>query len=154
LFPYGVGCFKDNVRLNKALGFRNINMKPHVSHLLSLTDTRFQKHLSFIFVMMNILQWKTSSFQSRLAFKRSWFPQVSKAFSRVTKEALSSLQSKLKKNSFIVPENEAEQASQDLLKYINYMSDHISGSTAEINACMKKFVLLFDQEVCHTSSLQ
>ncbi|KAF8573421.1 hypothetical protein K439DRAFT_1375466, partial [Ramaria rubella] len=32
------------------------------------------------------------------------------------------------------PENEGEKAAFDLLNYVNYKSDHISGSTAEVNA--------------------
>ena len=44
------------------------------------------------------------------------------------------MQSKLIKNPNAVPENDAETAASELLKYVNYMSDHVSGFTAEINA--------------------
>ena len=135
LFPYGVEAFEDDILyiLMKLLAL-DIDMKPHVSHLLSLSEPRFQKHISFIFVMINIIRRKTSSFQSKLAFKRSWFPQVSKALARINEEALKSMQSKLIKNPNAVPENDAETAASELLKYVNYMSDHVSGFTAEINA--------------------
>ena len=59
---YGVEAFEDGICLNKALGFGHIDIKPHMSHLPSLSEPRFQKHISFIFVMMNIIQRKTSSF--------------------------------------------------------------------------------------------
>ena len=53
---------------------------------------------------------------------------------RINEEALKSLQSKLFKNPNAVPENDAQTAVSELLKYVNYISDHVSGSTAEINA--------------------
>ena len=77
---------------------------------------------------------KTSSFQSKLALKGFWSPQVSKALGSIYEEALKSLQSKLINNSNAVPENDAETAASELLNYVNYISDHVSDSTAEINA--------------------
>ncbi|KAF8592100.1 hypothetical protein K439DRAFT_1325878 [Ramaria rubella] len=107
-------------------------MKSHISHLLGLADTRFQRHLSFIFVMMNIIQRRNSSF--KLAFTCMWFPKVSEALKKVDSDSLTKLQSKLNKNPYAQPENEGEKAAFDLLNYVNYISDHISGSTAEVNA--------------------
>ncbi|KAF8575305.1 hypothetical protein K439DRAFT_1313537, partial [Ramaria rubella] len=101
-------------------------------------DTHFQRHLSFIFVMMNIIQQRNSSFQSKLAFKQMWFPKVSEALKKVDSDSLTKLQSKLNKNPYAQPENEGEKAAFDLLNYVNYISDHISGSTAEVNSMCEK----------------
>ncbi|KAJ7939904.1 hypothetical protein B0H13DRAFT_1586737, partial [Mycena leptocephala] len=74
LFPYGVGMVdNNNVRLSTDITFYRLDTLPHVQHLLSLADQRFQVHKSFIFVMSNIIQRRQSSFKSRLATNRSWF---------------------------------------------------------------------------------
>ncbi|KAJ7144860.1 hypothetical protein C8R43DRAFT_992643 [Mycena crocata] len=74
LFPYGVGMFDDPVRLRKDLGFKPIMLKSHVQHLLQIEDRRFQIHLTFPFAMHNIQMIRKSSFQSRLAVRRAWWP--------------------------------------------------------------------------------
>ena len=80
LFPYSVGAFEDGICLNKALGFRHINMKPHVSHLLSLSEPRFQKHISFIFLMMNINQRKKTLFNPNLHLSSPGSPRSQKVW--------------------------------------------------------------------------
>ena len=61
LFPYGIGSFEDPVRRTPLLGVREIKLKAHVRHYLSLKDTHFQKHVCFPFVMMNVIQQRTTS---------------------------------------------------------------------------------------------
>ncbi|KAJ3804343.1 hypothetical protein F5876DRAFT_53516, partial [Lentinula aff. lateritia] len=58
LFPYGVGMMEnDDVHCNSSVGFRHIDMCTHTTYLLqSRPNFRFQTHLSFIFVIGNILQ--------------------------------------------------------------------------------------------------
>ncbi|KIJ44906.1 hypothetical protein M422DRAFT_97732, partial [Sphaerobolus stellatus SS14] len=134
LFPYGIGMFEDRIHRTQGLGLRHINLKSHVKHYLSLTDQRFQKHTSFMFVMMNIIQRRTSSYQCRLAFKRSWFPKVTSALDKINTLGLSELISKLKKDPHVKPDNECETAAFELLRYVQYVSNDISGSTAEVHA--------------------
>ncbi|KAJ7598738.1 hypothetical protein C8J56DRAFT_770837, partial [Mycena floridula] len=57
LFPYGVGMFEDPVRNHAIPGvrFKFIHLKVHIKSYLQLSDRRFQTHLSFPFVMHNIL---------------------------------------------------------------------------------------------------
>ncbi|KIJ45811.1 hypothetical protein M422DRAFT_165945, partial [Sphaerobolus stellatus SS14] len=109
-------------------------MKPHIKHYLSLADNRFQRHISFIFVMMNIIQRRTSFFQCRLAFRRSWFPKVSAALNRISDDALDGMLDKLKKNPHAKPDNDSEKAATELLRYVQYVSKEITGSSAEVNA--------------------
>jgi hypothetical protein len=134
LFLYGVGMFEDPIHKEKGLGYSHIDLKPHVNHLLNLSDTHFQKHITFIYIMMNILQRKTSAYQSQLAFRRSWFPNVSAALQCIDYDTLDNYQSHLDKNPSALPENDSEISATELLKYVNYILDNISGSTAEINA--------------------
>ncbi|KAJ7903925.1 hypothetical protein B0H13DRAFT_1543876, partial [Mycena leptocephala] len=77
LFPYDVGMVdNNNIRISTDIPFRQVDTLPHVQHLLSIADRRFQVHKSFIFIMSNILQRRQSSFKARLATNRSWFPVV------------------------------------------------------------------------------
>jgi hypothetical protein len=132
LFPYGVGMFEEPYRLQKAEGFRNIDMKPHVRHYLQLKDSRFQTHFSFIFIMMNIIQRRTTTFQSKLAFKKSWFPNVAQALDKIDVSKLDDFGQRLKRDPYAKAENETETAAVELIRYVNFISDHISGSTGEI----------------------
>lgn len=134
LFPYGVGLFEDLLCLDTVLGLRHIDMKLHVRHLLNLGDRYFQIHTSFMYVMMNLIQCCTSSFQCKLAFKRSWFPQVSSALGKITEETLKIVEQKFKHSKSFCAEGDDEKAVADLLKYVSYVSDHISGSTPEVSA--------------------
>ena len=79
------------------------------------------------------MQRRTTSFQSRLSFKHSWFPQVNEALGKISDSVLRDLEIRLRKDPNTRPHNESEIAAFDLLKYMKYMSEHISGSTAEIN---------------------
>ncbi|THU76457.1 hypothetical protein K435DRAFT_579015, partial [Dendrothele bispora CBS 962.96] len=134
LFPYGVGMMEnEDARSNDTIGFRSVDMKTHVSHLLqSGPNRRFQTHLSFIFVMGNIIQRRQTSFNAKLAVKRSWFPRVEALLDKVSDSTIESYTEKLKLNPYAQAETEGEKAAADLVKYVNYVADHIPGSMAEI----------------------
>jgi hypothetical protein len=133
LFPYGVGMVdNNNARLSTDIGFHELDTRPHVQHLLSIADNRFQVHKSFMFVMSDILQRRQSSFKSRLAVNRSWFPKIHGLMQKLDRESMDSYHAKLEKNSFAKPETEGEKAAADMMKYLNYVSDHIPGSVGDI----------------------
>ncbi|KAJ7092460.1 hypothetical protein B0H15DRAFT_763978, partial [Mycena belliarum] len=134
LFPYGVGMVDNNiVRISPDFGFREVDTLTHVQHFLNTADRRFQVHKSFIFVMNNIIQRRHSSFQSRLATKRSWFPVIQELIQKVDTDCVDSYQAKLENNPFAKPETEGEKAAVKLMKYLNYVSDHIPGSVGDVN---------------------
>ncbi|THU81137.1 hypothetical protein K435DRAFT_694172, partial [Dendrothele bispora CBS 962.96] len=135
LFPYGVGMMEnDEVRTNDAVVFRKIDMKTHITHLLqSGPNRRFQTHLSFMFVMGNILRRRQSSFNAKLAVKRSWFPRVEALLGKISDSTIETYTEKLKNNPFTRPESESEQAAADLIKYVNYVAEHVPGSMGEIH---------------------
>lgn len=136
LFPYGIGAFEDPLRLQP--GFKNIHLKAHVQRYLQLSDHRFQTHLSFIFAMHNIMMLRRSSYQSRLAVRRAWWDQAMTAMETIDEETLVQLTATLsarkarKDYSKYEPANDTEKAVFELLKYVDYVSDHIEGSTAEV----------------------
>ncbi|KAJ7484496.1 hypothetical protein FB451DRAFT_1028110 [Mycena latifolia] len=138
LFPYGVGMFDDPVRLHKELGLKPITLKSHVKHYLQLADRRFQTHISFPFAMHNIQMIRKSSFQSRLAVHRAWWPNAMSAMAKIDDATLTSLTAsmaakKAKKDySRYTPATPAESAVFELLQYVDYVSDHIEGSASEV----------------------
>ncbi|THU92693.1 hypothetical protein K435DRAFT_585071, partial [Dendrothele bispora CBS 962.96] len=134
LFPYGVGMMEDyDVRSNDSLGFRNVEMRTHVSHLLQSGPTRrFQTHLSFIFVMGNLLQRRQTSFNAKLAVKKSWFPRVETLLEKISESTIKEYSEKLQKNPFVCPETEGEKAAAQLIKYVNYIGESIPGSMTEV----------------------
>ncbi|KAJ6505676.1 hypothetical protein C8R47DRAFT_967608 [Mycena vitilis] len=135
LFPYGVGMVdNNNVRISTEIPFHQVDTAPHVEHLLTMRDTRFQVHKSFIFVMSNIIQRRKSSFQARLATNRSWFPVVQNLMQKIDGECMDTYQTKLEKNPFAKPESDGEKAAAKVMKYISYVSDHIPGSVGDVDS--------------------
>ena len=138
LFPYGVGMFEDPVRDQKELGFKRIHLKSHVQRYLQLADRRFQTHLTFPFAMHNILMTRESSFKSRLAVRRSWWPKAMNAMNSFDNATLNTLMTTMatrkakKDHSKYTPANEGEKAIFELLRYVDYVSDHIEGSQSDV----------------------
>jgi hypothetical protein len=139
LFPYGVGMFDDPVRYRKDAGFKQIALKSHVQHYLQMSDRRFQTHLTFPFAMHNIQMVRKSSFQSRLAVRRSWWPNAMAAMAKIDEEVLATLTATLsakkarKDYSKYIPASPAETSVFELLRYVDYVSDHIEGSVSEVS---------------------
>ncbi|KAL0061500.1 hypothetical protein AAF712_011643 [Marasmius tenuissimus] len=141
LFPYGVGMPDNNdVRISRSFGFRDVDTAPHVEHLLTIADRRFQVHKGFMFVMNNIMQRRKSSFNSRLAVNRSWFPVIQQLLDKVDEESINTYQAKLNRNESAFPkaESEGEKAAVKLMKYLSYMSDHIPGSVGDVNTMQQQ----------------
>jgi hypothetical protein len=135
LFPYGVGMIdNNNVRISPDIPFHQVDTSPYVQHLLALKDPRFQVHKSFIFIMANIIQRRQSSFKSRLATNRSWFPVVQGLMQKIDAQCMETYQAKLEKNPFAKPESEGEKAAAKVMRYISYVSDHIPGSVGDVNS--------------------
>ncbi|KAF8830527.1 hypothetical protein HHX47_DHR2001129 [Lentinula edodes] len=134
LFPYGVGMMEGNgPNLDNSVGFHKIDMRSHISHLLqSGPNHRFQTHLSFIFVVNNILQRRETSFNAKLAVKKSWFPCVQSLLGKISNTTVAEYTEKLKKNPFAHAETEGEKAATQLMKYVSYIGDHIPGSMSEV----------------------
>ncbi|KAJ7309238.1 hypothetical protein DFH08DRAFT_719468, partial [Mycena albidolilacea] len=75
-----------------------------------------------------------SSFKSRLATNRSWFPVVRDLMQKIGTECIETYEAKLEKNPFVRPESEGEKAAAKVMRYISYVSDHIPGSVGDVNS--------------------
>jgi hypothetical protein len=138
LVPYGVGMFEDPIRLRKESDFKPIQLKSHVRHYLEIADRRFQTHLTFPFAMHNIQMIRKSSFQSRLSVRRAWWPKAMAAMAKLDDDTLTNLTAKMaakkarKDYSKYIPATAEESTVFELLRYVDYVSDHIEGSTSEV----------------------
>ncbi|KIY65100.1 hypothetical protein CYLTODRAFT_339289, partial [Cylindrobasidium torrendii FP15055 ss-10] len=136
LFPYGTGYFEDPIR-ECLPGTRHIGLAAHAKFLLS-NIARFQTHLSLMFVIHNILLIRRSSYNSRLTVRRSWWPRAMAAMREVDSNTLKLLGEKMKAKramndySRYEPTNDKERAAMELMAYVDYVDDHIPGSTGEI----------------------
>ncbi|KAJ6610120.1 hypothetical protein B0H10DRAFT_1643101, partial [Mycena sp. CBHHK59/15] len=131
LFPYGVGMFDDPVCLRSELGLKPIMLKSHVKHYLQIADHCFQVHISFPFAMHNIMMIRKSSFQSRLAVRRACYAKIDD--DTLTSLTTSMAAKKARKDySRYIPVSPAESAVFELLRYVDYVSDHIEGSASEV----------------------
>ncbi|TRM57990.1 hypothetical protein BD626DRAFT_411087, partial [Schizophyllum amplum] len=140
LFPYGAGMIgNDSVRSDNSIGFRQVDAKTHVSHLLqSFQDRRFQTHLSFIFVMNSILMRSKTSYSTNLAVKKKWFPQVDVLYSKVGDNTIDTFKEKLRKNPFAKAETEGELAALSLIRYVNIVAEHIPGSMGDVEGMRRE----------------
>ncbi|THU98177.1 hypothetical protein K435DRAFT_623427, partial [Dendrothele bispora CBS 962.96] len=136
LFPYGVGFFEDHTR--KTSGFREVPLYLHARNYLNLADRRFQTHLSFMFVIHNILLVRRSSSRTRLAVQRSWWPFAAQAMDNVDDATLVDFRDHLidKKNrkdaSPVKPKSKGEEAIMKLLRHVQYVDDHVDGSMGNV----------------------
>lgn len=78
LFPYGIDGFEDNHR-QTSLGFQK-----HVRHLLTLADSHFCEHHSFMFTAFNILQRRAILLHSSLKVCKAWFASVAAEYASVS----------------------------------------------------------------------
>nr|GAT48229.1 ATP-dependent DNA helicase [Mycena chlorophos] len=148
LFPYGVGMMENTtVSLDQAAPFRKIPLKTHVTHLLTRgPDHRFQTHLSFGFVVGNIMQRRQSSFDAKLAIKRRWFPKVYSLYQQIGNGDIASFAKKIKQNPFAKPETPGEVAAASLVQYVSYVAENIPGSTAEMQLMRKELFSIVNCE--------
>ncbi|THU89499.1 hypothetical protein K435DRAFT_621346, partial [Dendrothele bispora CBS 962.96] len=103
-----------------------------------LADRRFQTHLSFIFVMHNILLVRRSTSRTRLAVQRSWWPTAAQTMDDIDDAALMRFRNHLvdrknrKDSTLVKPRDEKEQAIMKLLRHVQYVDDHLEGSVGNV----------------------
>ncbi|KAJ3804342.1 hypothetical protein EV368DRAFT_17616, partial [Lentinula lateritia] len=91
---------------------------------------------------------RQTSFNAKLAVKRSWFPHVEMLLGKLSNDTIVEFSEKLKKNPFVHPETEGEKAAKQLIKYISYIGENIPGSISEVQNMREELFSLV-----HTNSL-
>lgn len=123
LFPYGIGGFED---VRRSVG---LSMKRHVRYLLSLADTRFQKHYSFLFTAFNILQRRSILLHTSLKVRKASFRRVADELSSISPEAMASVCQKLEAGNTASYTAEEKKIFK-LMDEVKFVSTQIPGSSA------------------------
>jgi hypothetical protein len=124
LFPYGCGGFEDRGR------GKPISLKEHVKYLLSLHDTRFQTHNSFLFTAFNILQRRALLLGSCLKVKKASFSRFARSFSSVSSEAVGSVLERIERGDGATAQTAEERKVLRLMKEVNLVTTKVPGSSA------------------------
>ncbi|KIK55940.1 hypothetical protein GYMLUDRAFT_145133, partial [Collybiopsis luxurians FD-317 M1] len=69
-----------------------------------------------------------TSFNAKLAVKKSLSPRVNALLNKISSSTVETFTEKLNKNPFAHPETEGEKAAPTLLRYVNYVAEHVPGS--------------------------
>ncbi|KAF4617233.1 hypothetical protein D9613_005788 [Agrocybe pediades] len=125
LFPLGIGGCEDNNRSEA------ISLKKHVKHLFSLNDRRFQEHYSFMFTVFSVLQKREIMLHTHLRVKSNKFPAIAQTFDNITPEAILSVAERMEAGDFSMPKDPIERKVMALMKEVNLVNQHVSGSSAQ-----------------------
>lgn len=117
-----------------------------MKQLLNLSDQRFQEHYSFLFVVFNILQRRTSLLHTSLKVKRTLFGAVSDSFASVSSLAIHTVAERVAKGDFTTVYTPKEEKVHRLLNKVNGVTSHIPGSSSA-RAVMRNEIrgLMFDK---------
>ena len=124
LYPYGCGGFEDQGQVKR------ISMKEHAKYLLSLRDSRFQTHNSFLFTVFNMLQRHDMLLGCSLKVKRATFSQFTKRFSSVSSDAVGNILGRIEKGDKVSASTDEEQKVLRLMKEVNLVTAKVPGSSA------------------------
>lgn len=124
LYPYGKGGFEDPER-QVAIGFCN-----QANLYLDLSDHVFRRHNSFIFVVMNMIQYHDTHLHTHLAIKSSNFAATAADIKGVTPETLHSVSKHLEEQGRVSDLSVDERKVFTLLSKVRMISAKITGSEA------------------------
>jgi hypothetical protein len=124
LFPYGIGGFEIDL-CPTTLAFKN-----QVKYYMSISDRSFHYHISFIFVLLNILQCQQAHLQTYFTVGKSNFDSVARKLTAVTPALLEALATKLEQEQKLVNPSPEERNALQLLQQVNTLSACIPGSQA------------------------
>jgi hypothetical protein len=108
-----------------ALAFKN-----QAKYYMSISDRSFHYHISFIFVLLNILQRQQAHLQTYFTVGKSNFDSVARKLTAVTPALLEALATKLEQEQKLVNPSPEERNALQLLQQVNTLSARIPGSQA------------------------
>jgi hypothetical protein len=122
LYPYGIGGFEDSSQLTP------LSFERQAKYSLNLSDHAFRYHDAYIFVILNILQWRQAHLQTHFAVCKSSFDLVARSLTSVSPHILHSLADHLEQECKLSSLTLNEQNTFKLLHQVNTMSTRITGS--------------------------
>ncbi|KAJ2912290.1 hypothetical protein MD484_g8126, partial [Candolleomyces efflorescens] len=125
LFPFGVAGFEEPSRRLP------VSLKCHIKHLLSLADTRFQDHPSFMFAAFNVLQRRQMLLSVSMKIKRPNFANVARTLGSISSSVVHNVAEKILAGSEPSGNiSESEKAVHVLMKEVQLLSRTIPCSNA------------------------
>ena len=107
-----------------------VNSTRIIQHYLDHCDHSFCYHKFFIFVALNIFQRRTTHLHTAFTVKREQFPEVAKRITSLASEQLQNLANCSEQEKDMQNLSMPEKNVFELLKHVNTISSHISGSEA------------------------
>lgn len=124
LYPYGVGGFEDPNRRTP------LSFQTHAKYLLQLADRRFQEHVSWKFVVFNIIQRRTILLHTFLRVKTTSFRSVVSSFSSLDPNCIQVICDRILSGKDPKPTNYAEREVVKLMNSVKLVTRHVPGSAA------------------------
>jgi hypothetical protein len=121
LFHYGIGGFEIDSHPT-VLVFKN-----QAKYYMSISNQSFHYHISFIFVLLNILQCRQAHLQNYFTVGKSNFDSVACKLTAVTPALLEALATKLEQEWKLVNPSPEERNALQLLQQVNTLSARIPG---------------------------
>lgn len=122
LFPYGLGGIGES--FHKGV----MSDAAHKRHLLMYHDKRFQKDHEFCLIAFNHEQIKDCTTGGYLMADRSNFEDVANRLLQIDTAVLKDLSRRLSSGDRVKAESDEERACYDILKDIDHVGGHVSGS--------------------------
>ena len=124
LYPFGIGGFEDKERQTP------IAFEKQANYYFDIPDRSFRYHHSYLFVVLNIWQRRTSHLHTYFTVRKSNFDNIAKRLIDISPEVLQSTAKHLEQNGKYTNLNAAQKQALDLLKHVNTVAAHIPGSQA------------------------
>ena len=124
LFPFGIGGFEDTQRPSR------LSFQQQAEYFLDISDRVFRYHYSYIFVVLNMIQWRAAHLHMHFTVRRSQFHTVAEKLTSVSAETLRRLADHLEHEHNLSDLRPEEKDALDLLSKVNTIAARIPGSQA------------------------
>lgn len=124
LFPFGLGGCEDHHQSCP------LSLQRHVKHFFNLSDTHFQTHYSFMFMVFNLLQCRQILLYSSLKVNCHTFDAFKVHFTQVSPTAMQTVAEHLLKGDNNSNFTFKEMCVQDLLKQVTHITTHVQGANS------------------------
>lgn len=124
LFPYGTNGFEREDQPRK------ISMKIHAKHLLSLSDTRFQEHATFQFMVFNTLQRRDVNSSARFKINKNQFQFFQHGIDGISLHAIDCIASRLENGGSLEARTEDERVIMQLMNKVTAITGNVQGTSS------------------------
>lgn len=129
LFPYGIGGFEEYNRPTR------LSFESQAKYFLDIRDRQFRYHVSFIFVVLNIIQRRTGHLYTSFSVSKGSFQQIANCLNGLSAKTLDKLAATIEAEGNLKNLSEEEKTAMTLLRYVNTIATKVPGSAASKTLC-------------------